>query len=61
MDTSDRWLPLDAPVVLGTGSFGGMERTTPFMEHSVFNTYDSETEMLRYLHELESKDLSATC
>ena len=33
-------------------------RTSPFMEHEVFNRYHSETEMLRYLHRLESRDLS---
>jgi len=33
-------------------------RQSPFMEHPVFNRYHSETEMLRYLHRLEKKDLS---
>lgn len=33
-------------------------RTTPFMEHSIFNTYHSETEILRYMKQLENKDLS---
>ena len=33
-------------------------RTTPYLEHEVFNKHHSETEMLRYLHRLESKDLS---
>jgi len=33
-------------------------RTSKYMEHPVFNTYDSETEMLRYIHTLESRDLS---
>ena len=28
------------------------------MEHPVFNSYQSETKMLRYIHTLESKDLS---
>ena len=35
-------------------------RTTPFLTHEVFNSYHSETEMLRYLHRLETKDLSLT-
>jgi glycine dehydrogenase len=35
-------------------------RTTPFLTHEVFNSYHSETEMLRYLNRLESKDLSLT-
>jgi glycine dehydrogenase len=35
-----------------------LTRTSAFMTHPVFNTYHSETEMLRYIHHLESKDLS---
>ena len=35
-------------------------RTTPFLTHPVFNSYHSETEMLRYLKRLESRDLSLT-
>ncbi|KAI1323617.1 glycine dehydrogenase [Xylariaceae sp. FL0255] len=33
-------------------------RTSPFLTHPVFNTHHSETEMLRYIHHLQSKDLS---
>jgi glycine dehydrogenase len=33
-------------------------RTTPYLVHPVFNTHHSETEMLRYLHRLEARDLS---
>lgn len=35
-----------------------IRRTTPYLTHPVFNTHHSETEMLRYIHHLESKDLS---
>ena len=35
-------------------------RTRPFLTHPVFNRYHTETEMLRYLKRLESKDLSLT-
>ncbi|HEX4684591.1 MAG TPA: aminomethyl-transferring glycine dehydrogenase [Gemmatimonadaceae bacterium] len=35
-------------------------RTSPILTHPTFNSYHSETEMLRYLHRLESKDLSLT-
>jgi len=38
----------------------GMARTSPFMAHPTFHRYRSETEMLRYLHRLQSKDLSLT-
>ena len=33
-------------------------RTSPFLTHPVFNTHQSETEMLRYMRALEAKDLS---
>ncbi len=33
-------------------------RKSSFMTHPVFNRYYSETEMLRYIHTLETKDLS---
>jgi glycine dehydrogenase len=35
-------------------------RTTSFLTHEVFNSYHSETEMLRYLKRLENRDLSLT-
>ncbi|MEC9390951.1 MAG: aminomethyl-transferring glycine dehydrogenase [Myxococcota bacterium] len=37
-----------------------LRRTTPFLTHPTFHAYRSETEMLRYLHALETKDLSLT-
>jgi glycine dehydrogenase len=35
-------------------------RKSKFLQHSVFNRYHSETEMLRYIKRLESRDLSLT-
>lgn len=35
-------------------------RTSQFLQHPVFNRYHSETEMLRYIKRLESRDLSLT-
>ncbi len=35
-------------------------RTSAFLTHPIFNTHDTETEMLRYLKKLESRDLSLT-
>ncbi|MCC5650266.1 aminomethyl-transferring glycine dehydrogenase [Nostoc sp. XA013] len=37
-----------------------LPRTSTYLTHPVFNRYHSETELLRYLHKLESKDLSLT-
>ena len=34
------------------------KRQTPYLTHPVFNQHHSETEILRYMHHLESKDLS---
>jgi len=35
-------------------------RNTPYMTHPVFHKYHSETELLRYLNRLQSRDLSLT-
>src|SRR5487761_2251089 len=35
-------------------------RTSPFLTHPVFSAHHSETEMLRYMRKLESRDLSLT-
>ncbi len=37
-----------------------LARKSPYLTHAVFNTHHSETEMLRYLRLLESRDLSLT-
>lgn len=34
-----------------------LRRTSKFLPHPVFNTHHSETEMLRYIYHLQSKDL----
>jgi glycine dehydrogenase len=51
---------LDAELVSnGSDSIpAGLERTSAFLTHPIFNEYHSETEMLRYLKRLENKDLS---
>jgi glycine dehydrogenase len=42
----------------GHGTPEGMARTSGYLEQAVFNSYHSETEMLRYLRRLETKDLA---
>ena len=37
---------------------GPLARRTPYLEHPVFNTHHSESEMMRYLKMLENRDLS---
>jgi glycine dehydrogenase len=37
-----------------------MRRTSKFLTHKIFNSYHSETEMMRYIKRLESRDLSLT-
>ncbi|WP_213937918.1 aminomethyl-transferring glycine dehydrogenase [Pseudomonas sp. dw_612] len=48
---------LDAePLVSGIPD--GLLRSTPYLRHPVFSAHHSETEMLRYLKQLENKDLA---
>ncbi|MYC74351.1 aminomethyl-transferring glycine dehydrogenase [Candidatus Poribacteria bacterium] len=35
-----------------------LQRQSSYLTHPVFNSYHSETEMLRYIHKLQTKDLS---
>ncbi|MBH8575057.1 aminomethyl-transferring glycine dehydrogenase [Nostocaceae cyanobacterium CENA369] len=52
---------LDSPHHRVTASFSSPHlRTSTYLSHPVFNRYHSETELLRYLHKLETKDLSLT-
>ena len=54
----------DKLVLEGTGPLteipADLQRSTSYLSHPVFNTYHSETEMLRYIHSLQVKDLSLT-
>ncbi|MCV2883439.1 aminomethyl-transferring glycine dehydrogenase [Aestuariibacter sp. AA17] len=51
---------LDSQIVsIGSESIPeALVRTTPILTHEVFNSYHSETEMLRYIKSLEDKDLA---
>ncbi|EME41207.1 hypothetical protein DOTSEDRAFT_73584 [Dothistroma septosporum NZE10] len=55
--------PVDVDTLAeGVEATGGVpdffKRTSTYLEHPVFNSYHSETEILRYMHHLQSKDLS---
>jgi glycine dehydrogenase len=69
-DVLDILLLLDQPNEHSVAGFGiseeaglyhlptGLTRTSLFMTHPVFNTHHSETQMMRYMKQLENKDLS---
>jgi glycine dehydrogenase len=40
------------------GKLNGLQRTSAYLTHPVFNTHRSESEMMRYIKSLENKDLS---
>ncbi|MGY2439623.1 aminomethyl-transferring glycine dehydrogenase [Pseudomonas sp. SDO52101_S400] len=48
---------LDAEA-LASGIPDKLQRSSPYLRHPVFNAHHSETEMLRYLKQLENKDLA---
>jgi glycine dehydrogenase len=50
----------DLVEAVDAGFPASLARTSKYLEHSVFNSYHSETEMLRYLKKLEGRDLSLT-
>eukprot|EP01116_Phalansterium_solitarium_P005043 TRINITY_DN1632_c0_g1_i1.p1 TRINITY_DN1632_c0_g1~~TRINITY_DN1632_c0_g1_i1.p1 ORF type:complete len:1148 (-),score=446.33 TRINITY_DN1632_c0_g1_i1:653-4018(-) len=43
---------------LNVNDLAGLARSTPYLTHPNFNSFHSETEMLRYLKRLENKDVS---
>ena len=49
---------LDKAVVEGVSVPAAMLRKDAILSHPVFNRYHSETEMMRYMHSLERKDLA---
>ena len=57
-------LALDPVVSVTTRTYSfippTLQRTSAFLTHPAFNLYHSETEMLRYIKRLESRDLSLT-
>jgi glycine dehydrogenase len=71
-DLQDLWqvfagteeLPFTIEDLLETSKFNlqtsKFARTSPYLTEPIFNRYHSETELLRYLHRLQAKDLSLT-
>lgn len=43
-----------------TGIPAGLKRESDYLLHPIFNSYHSETDMMRYMKRLENKDLSLT-
>jgi glycine dehydrogenase len=54
------WDPDSPELDLGQSLPPQLLRTTPYLTHPVFNRYHSETELLRYIHRLQSRDLALT-
>ncbi len=59
-DRSPSFSPSEVEPPSGDGYPALLSRTSSYLKHPVFNRYHSETEMLRYLKRLESRDLSLT-
>ena len=51
---------LDEDFILEASIPANLQRSSLYLEHPIFSRYHSETEMLRYLKKLESRDLSLT-
>jgi len=45
-------------IIEGNAIAKNAQRNTPFLENQIFNTHQSETDMMRYIKKLERKDLA---
>ena len=50
----------DLPATAASPVPAALQRQSAFLQHPIFNSHHSETQMLRYIRKLESKDLSLT-
>ncbi|MCC5639167.1 aminomethyl-transferring glycine dehydrogenase [Nostoc sp. CHAB 5844] len=53
-------LPFTTEELTNSNSSIRLPRQSSYLTHPVFNRYHSETQLLRYLHKLDTKDLSLT-
>lgn len=69
LDTLFAIFDLEAEVAFDAGEIaagmtagyqGPLVRTSEYLEHPVFNSYHSESELMRYIHHLAARDLSLT-
>ncbi len=57
-DTADTAADPAADAAAGFGLDADVERTSGYLQHPVFNTYRSETQLLRYIRRLSDRDLA---
>lgn len=60
---SDQTLSIDLQAMVAQEGYSiptNLQRKTEYLSHPVFNLYHTETELLRYIKRLESRDLSLT-
>ena len=58
VDIDQNTLSLESSNVKTLSIPTALNRTSAYLEHTVFNSYRTETEMMRYLKRLENRDLS---
>lgn len=51
---------LDKEIPCNTYFDGAFKRTSAYLQHKIFNSYHTETELMRYIKRLERKDISLT-
>ena len=57
-EDTPHFTPEDLMAQVQAGFESPLKRTSPYLSHPVFNSYHSETEMLRYMYRLQGRDLS---
>ena len=57
---NDKLFIIDGNTEINSSIPEHLQRSSPYLKHSIFNNHHSETEMLRYLKKLETRDLSLT-